>query len=104
MTQSYRKITKKRYRCKGWFIPNTYTFLQHGNEPTMVANIITNEVDIKEVPRLDDKEESKVPKTTYLEDIRMDSEEEHKATKPTTPRSQMGSNNVNNTPKKYGYV
>ncbi len=34
----------------------------------------------------------------------MDLEEEHEATKPMTPKSQMGSNDVNNTPQKYGYV
>jgi hypothetical protein len=45
-----------------------------------------------------------VPKTTYLEGIRMDSKEEHKPTKPATPRSQMGFNDVNNTPKEYGFA
>jgi hypothetical protein len=70
----------------------------------MVANTITNEVDVKDILGLDDKEESKVPKTTYLEGIRMDSKEEHKPTKPATPRSQMGFNDVNNTPKEYGFA
>jgi hypothetical protein len=53
---------------------------------------------------LDDEEESEVPKTTYLEDTTMDLEEEYEATKPATLRSQMGSNNVNNAPKEYGFI
>jgi hypothetical protein len=70
----------------------------------MMANTITNEVDVQDIPRSNDKEESKLLETTYLEDIRMDLEEEHKVIKPTTPRSQMGSNDVNNTPKEYGFA
>jgi hypothetical protein len=53
---------------------------------------------------LNDKEESEVQETTYLEDTMIDLEEEHKTTKPTTPKSQMGSNNVNNTPREYCYA
>jgi hypothetical protein len=36
---------------------------------------------------LDDKEEKKVPKTTYVEDTMTDSKEEEKCTKLMTPRS-----------------
>jgi hypothetical protein len=65
----------------------------------VVANIITNEVNAKDIIRSNDEEESKVPKTTYPKDTMTDSKEEHKTTELTTPRSQMGSNNVKNTPK-----
>jgi hypothetical protein len=61
-------------------------------------------VDAKDIQGLDEKEEIKVLKTTYLEDTKTNSKEEHKTTKLTTPRSQMGSNDVNNTPKEYGSV
>jgi hypothetical protein len=64
----------------------------------MVANIINNEVDTKDILRSDDEEESEVLKKTYPKDTTMDLEEEHKAREPTTPRSQMGSDDVNNTP------
>jgi hypothetical protein len=63
----------------------------------MVANTINNEVDVEDILGLNDKEESEVHETTYSENTMMNLEEEHKATKPTTLRSQMGSNNVNNT-------
>jgi hypothetical protein len=53
---------------------------------------------------LDGEEESEVPKTTYLEDTTMDLEEEYEATKLATLRSQMRSNNVNNTPREYGFA
>ncbi len=56
----------------------------------------------EDILELDDKEESKVPKTTYLEDTMMDLEEEKEGTKPTTPRLEMGSNDVNSTPKEIG--
>jgi hypothetical protein len=65
----------------------------------VVANIITNKVNTKEIPRSNDEEESKVLETTYLEDTMTDLKEEHKTSKSITPRSQMGSNYVNNTPK-----
>jgi len=68
----------------------------------VVANTITNKVNAKDIPRSDDKKESKVPKTTYPEDTMKDLEEEHKAIELTTPRSQMSSNDVNNTPREYG--
>jgi len=64
----------------------------------MVANIINNEVDAKDILRSDDEEESKVLKKTYPKDTTMDLEEEHETIEPTTPRSQMGSDDVNNTP------
>ncbi len=61
----------------------------------MVANIINNEVEQEdfvacskgEMMELDDKEEKKVPKTTYVEDTMTDSKEEEKCTKLMTPRS-----------------
>ncbi len=53
----------------------------------------------KDNPSSDDKEESKVPDTTYSKDTMTNSEEEYKTTKLIARRSQMGSNNVNNTPK-----
>jgi hypothetical protein len=59
-------------------------------------------VEEEDILELDDKEESKVPKTTYLEDTMMDLEEEKEGTKPTTPRLEMGSNDVNSTPKEIG--
>jgi hypothetical protein len=65
----------------------------------VVANIITNEMNAKDNPSSDDKEESKVPDTTYSKDTMTNSEEEYKTTKLIARRSQMGSNNVNNTPK-----
>jgi hypothetical protein len=45
---------------------------------------------------------SEVLETRYLKNTTTNLEEEHKATKLSTPRSQMGSNNVNNTPREYG--
>jgi hypothetical protein len=65
----------------------------------VVANIITNEVNAKDIPSLDDEEESKVLNTTYSKNTMTNSEEEYKTTKSIAQRSQMGSNNVNNTPK-----
>jgi hypothetical protein len=65
----------------------------------VVANIITNEVNAKDIRSSNDKEENKVPDTTYSKDTMTDSEEEYKTTKSIARRSQMGSNNVNNTPK-----
>jgi hypothetical protein len=70
----------------------------------MVANTINNEVDTKDILGLNDKEENEVHETTYSENTMTNSEEEHEATKPTTLRSQMGSNNVNNTPREYSYA
>jgi hypothetical protein len=70
----------------------------------MVANTTNNKVDAKDIIGLNDKEKNEVQETTYLEDTMMDLEEEHEATKLTTPRSEMGSNDVNNTPKAYGYA
>jgi hypothetical protein len=61
-------------------------------------------VDTKDILRLNDKKESEVQETTYLDDTMTSLEEEHEATKLTTPRSQMGLNDVNNTPKEYGYA
>ncbi len=68
----------------------------------VVANTITNEVDIKDILGSGEEEESEVLDTTYPEDTRTDSKEGHETIKPTTPRSQMGSNDMNNTPKEYG--
>ncbi len=53
----------------------------------MMANTINSKVDIQDILGSNDEEESEVPKTTYPEDTMMDSEEEHKTTKPLTPRS-----------------
>ncbi len=94
------KIAKKQYKCKRWFILNTYTFLQQGNGP--INGGITNEMDANDIMGSNEEEESEVLETTYPKNTRMDSEEEHEAIEPTTPRSQMGSNNVNNTFKEYG--
>ncbi len=63
------------------------------------ANIVSNEVDEEDILGLDDKEESEV-----LKDITKDLEEEKEATNSTTPRSKMGSNDMNNTPKENGYA
>jgi hypothetical protein len=41
-----------------------------------VTNTINNEVEEEDILELDEKEESKVPKTTYLENTMMDLEEE----------------------------
>ncbi len=61
----------------------------------MVANIINNEMEEEDsvacskgtMMGLDDKEEKKVPKTTYVEDTMTNSKEEEKNTKLVTPRS-----------------
>ncbi len=50
----------------------------------------------------DDEEKNKVLETTYLEDTMMDLKEEEEGTKPTTPRLEMGSNDVNSTPREIG--
>ncbi len=63
------------------------------------ANIVSNEVDEEDIIGLDEKEESEV-----LKDITKDLEEEKEATNSTTPRSKMGSNDMNNTPKENGYA
>jgi len=52
--------------------------------------------------KLDEEEESKVPKTTYPKDTIMDSKEEEENIELMTPRSKMGSNDVNNTPVEIG--
>ncbi len=65
----------------------------------MVANTITNEVDTKDILKLDDEEKNEVLKTTYPKYTRTNSKEEHKAIELVTPRSQMGSNDVNSKPK-----
>ncbi len=46
----------------------------------VVANKITNEVDVEDILGLDDEEESEVLETTYPKDTKMDLEEEHEAT------------------------
>jgi hypothetical protein len=63
------------------------------------ANIVSNEVDEEHILGLDDKEEKEV-----LKDITKDLEEEKEATNSTTLRSEMGSNDMNNTPKENGYA
>jgi hypothetical protein len=70
----------------------------------MVANTINNEVDAKDILGLNGKKQNEVQETTYMENTMTDLEEEPEATKLTTPRSEMGSNDVNNTPKEYGYA
>jgi hypothetical protein len=50
----------------------------------------------------DDEEKNMMLKTTCLENTMMDSKKEKEGTKLTTPRLEMGSNDVNNTPKKIG--
>jgi hypothetical protein len=54
----------------------------------VVANIINNEVDAKDIMGLDDEEESEVLEKTYPKDTTMDLEEEHETIESTTPRSQ----------------
>ncbi len=66
-----------------------------------MANTINNEVDTKDISGSDDEDESEVPKTTYPKDTMTDSKDQE-ATKVTTLRLQMGSNDVNNTPREYG--
>jgi hypothetical protein len=70
----------------------------------VVANTITNEVNVKDIMGSGEEEENEVLDTTYPKNTRTDSEEEHETIELTTPRSQMGSNNVNNTPKEYGFA
>jgi hypothetical protein len=70
-----------------------------------VTNIINDEVEEEDILESNDKEESyKVPETTYPKNTMMDleEEEEEEGTKPTTWRLEMGSNDVNNTPKEIG--
>jgi hypothetical protein len=64
----------------------------------VVANIINNKVGVEDIPGLDDEEESEVLEKTYPKDTTTNLEKEHEAIESTTPRSQMGSNDVNNTP------
>ncbi len=82
----------------------------------VVANIVNNEVEEKNILGSDDKEESEGPETTHPRDTTVDSNEEkeepatprskmdEEVEESTTPRSKMGSNNVNNTKRKIGFT
>jgi hypothetical protein len=65
----------------------------------VVVNTITNKVDTKNILRSNDQEKNQVPETTYHEDTKTNSKEEHETREPATPRSQMDSNHVNSKPK-----
>lgn len=68
----------------------------------VLTNTINNEVEEENILESDDEEKNKVLETTYLEDTMMDLKEEEEGTKPTTPRLEMGSNDVNSTPREIG--
>jgi hypothetical protein len=82
----------------------------------MVANIVNNEMEKKNIPRLDDKEESKGLEITYPRDTMIDSNEEKEnlstprskmdkeKEKLMIPRLEMGSNDVNNALREIGFV
>jgi hypothetical protein len=75
----------------------------------VVANIVNSEVEEENIMGSDDEKESEGPKTTHLRDMIIESNKgREEPTTPTstmdeeakelmTPRSIMGSNNVNNT-------
>jgi len=54
--------------------------------------------------KLDDEEKNTMLKTTCLENTMMDFEKEKEGMKLTTPRLEMGSNDVNNTLRKIGSI
>jgi hypothetical protein len=96
----------------------------------VVANTINNEVEKENISGLNDEEESEGLETTHPRDTMTNSdEEEEKSVTPRSemdkeveelmtsrfeldkeakesaiPRSEMGSNNVNSTPRKFGFV
>ncbi len=53
---------------------------------------------------LDDEGKNKVLKKIDPKDTIMDSKEEEENIEPMTPRSKMGSNDVNSTPTKIGFT
>jgi chemotaxis response regulator CheB len=51
-----------------------------------------------------DQKKNTMLKTTHPENTMMDSKKEKEGMKLTTPRLEMGSNDVNNKPRKIGYA
>jgi uncharacterized protein YaaW (UPF0174 family) len=80
-------MAKKQYECRG--DPYQTLALSYNKEmdQLMMTNTIINKVDAKDVSRLNDEEEREVLETIYPKDTTMDSEEQHKTTKSTTPKS-----------------
>jgi hypothetical protein len=68
----------------------------------MVANTFNNEVEKENILGPDEKEESKGPKITHPRDMMIDSYKEEE--KSTTPWLEMGSNDVNITPREIGFA
>jgi hypothetical protein len=74
------------------------------------AKTITIEVEEKDTAtctnarmmELNDEDENKMPKTTIPKDAMMDEEEE--GMKPTTPRIEMGYNDLSNTHREVGSI
>jgi hypothetical protein len=66
----------------------------------MVANTFNSEVEEENIIGLNDEEKSEGPQTTHPRDMTIDSDK--KEEKSTTPWSEMGSNDVNITPREIG--
>jgi hypothetical protein len=123
--QAFRKIRDLALE-KGWLRNDTdeeddpYKTLalvyNREMDQLVVAIIVNNEMEKENILRPNDKEESKGLKITHPRDTTIDSNEEEEkpmtprlvmdkeAKEPTTLRSKMGSNHVNNTPKEIGCV